>query len=163
MNRHEVDRAADSKYRDCVERTIATLKSLPEDVWPHFVDDIQKGEPYVFEEAHRLVEQTCLDAIRACSDRELKLLWFGSDALWERQGDNPSSRAAWEKGVLKELHQRVKYAAGDAAPDGEEREKGDANNEFLFGGSFAMVEGVWRAGAGCSAVGGLRVQAGEGG
>ena len=125
MNRHEVDRAAESKYRDCVERTIATLKSLPEDVWPHFADDIQKGEPYVFEEAHRLVEQTCLDAIRACPDPELKLLWFGSDALWERQGDNPNSRAAWEQGVLQELRQRVKYAAGDAAPDGEERKKGD--------------------------------------
>jgi hypothetical protein len=52
---------------------------------------------------------------------------------------------------------------GCKASQAKEREKGDANNEFLFGGSFAMVEGVWRAGAGCSAVGGLRVQAGEGG
>ncbi len=83
MKRHDVDRLAEAKYRDCVDQTIARLKSLPGDVWLHFVGDIQRGGSFLFEEADRLVEQTCREVIRSCSEPELKLLWFGSDALWE--------------------------------------------------------------------------------
>jgi hypothetical protein len=135
MKRYDVDRIAEAKYRDCVERTIDRLKALPGDVWLQFVLNIQRGGPFLSEEADRLVERTCLDVIRSCSEPELKLLWFGSDALWERKGDDPSSRADWEEGVLKDLHERVKYAAGDADPEGDRKEapRGDEHGEtFRF-------------------------------
>ena len=140
MKRSEVDRTAEAQYRERVEQTIARLKSLPGDVWLHFASDIQRGEPFLFEEAHRLVEQACLDVIHSRSDAELRVLWFGSDALWEHKADNPSHRGAWEEGVFKELHQRVKYAAGEAAPDGDEPERADehkanfrfADDELIF-------------------------------
>ncbi len=49
--------------------------------------------------------------------------------------DNSCSRADWEEGVFKELHERVKYAAGDAGLDGDEKEepRGDEPEEsFRF-------------------------------
>ena len=101
--------------------------------------DIQRGGSFLSEEAERLVERTCLDVIRACSEPELKLLWFGSDALWERKGDDPSSRADWEEGVLKDLHERVKYAAGDADPDGDRNRKEGMNT----GRPFASTTTTW--------------------
>ena len=50
MKRHDVDRVTEVKYRDCVERIIARLKSLPRDVWFHFAGDAgldgdEKEEP----------------------------------------------------------------------------------------------------------------------
>ena len=95
MKRYEVARVAEAKYRDYVEQIVARLKSLPE------------------EEADRQVEQICLETVRSCSEPELKLLWFGSDAVLEHKDDNLGSRADVEQGVLKELHGRVRYAAGD--------------------------------------------------
>jgi hypothetical protein len=123
MKRLDVDRVAEVRYREHVERIIARLKSLPGDVWLHFSGGVQRGELSLFEEADRLAEQICREAIRACPDPELKLLWFGSDALWKRHGDDPGVRANWEEGVLQELRRRVKYAAGDAGQGGDEKEE----------------------------------------
>jgi hypothetical protein len=123
MQRLDVDRVAEAKYRDRVDRIIARLKSLPGDVWLHFAGGAQGGESSLFEEADRLVGQICREAVRACPDPELRLLWFGSDALWKRHGDDPGVRANWEEGVFQELRRRVGYAAGDAGLDGGEKEQ----------------------------------------
>jgi len=106
MKRYEVDRITEAKYRDYAEQVIGRLKSLPGDCQ---------------------VEQICLEVIRSCSEPELKLLWFGCDAVWEHKDDNPSSRADLEEGVLKELHERVRYAAADAGLDGDEKEELEAD------------------------------------
>jgi len=127
MKRYDVDRNAEVKYRACLEQVIARLKSLPGDVWSRFCSDLQGGEPFLFEEADRQVEQTCLEVIRSCSEPELEILWIGSDALWKHDDANPSNRAGWEEGVLKELYERVRYAAGDASLDGDEEAKPTGN------------------------------------
>jgi len=119
MKRYEVARVTEAKYRDYVELIVARLKSLPE------------------EEADRQVEQICLETVRSCSEPELKLLWFGSDAVLEHKDDNPGSRADLEQGVLKELQGRVRYAAGDASPEGDEKGEpsgGETAASFRFAG-----------------------------
>jgi len=118
MSCPDVDRMTELKYRDCVQQIVARLKSLPGGAW---------SDP--------LVEQMCLEAIRSCSEPELRLLWIGTDALWKRNDDDPDSRTAWEEGVAKELYERVRYAAGDVGLDGDENREpgGDAGEErFRF-------------------------------
>jgi hypothetical protein len=112
MKRYDVDRIAEVKYRACVEQVIARLKGLPGDVWSCFCGSLQRGDPSLSEETNRQVEQTCLEVVRACAD--LEAMWFGSDALWKDDDDSSSSRAGREEGVVKELYERVRYAAGDA-------------------------------------------------
>jgi hypothetical protein len=68
------------------------------------------------------------------SRAQLKLLWFGSDAIWEHQDTNPTGRTDLEEEVLKELHERVKNAA-DAGLDGDEKEEskgGEIEASFRF-------------------------------
>jgi hypothetical protein len=105
MRRQQADGIAEAKYRAYVERIVARLKSLP-------------GE-----DADRLVEQTCREVILSCPEPELNMLWFGADAIWGHHDDSPGSRADLEEGVLQELLERVRYAAGDADPDGSEKEE----------------------------------------
>jgi hypothetical protein len=133
MKRYDADRIAEAKYRDHTDRIIARLKSLPGDVWLHFAGGGRRDELSAFEEADRMAEQICREVVRACPDPELKLLWHASDALWKRQGDDPGVRANWEEGVLQELRRRVRYAAGDAGPDGDRTEApGGAKFEASF-------------------------------
>ncbi len=106
MNCPDVDRITEAKYRDYVRQTVARLKSLPGGVW---------SDP--------LVEQMCLEAIRSCSEPELRLLWLGTDALWKPDDENPDSRADWEEGVVKELYERVRYAAGDVGLGGDKKDE----------------------------------------
>jgi len=137
MKRHDVDAVSEAKYRDYVQQIMTRLKSLPGNVGFHFAGDSQTGESSLFEEADRLVEQMCLEVIRSCSEPELELLWFGSHAFRQHNDSNPSSRTDREQGVLKELHDRVKCAAGDAGPGGDEKEepRGDEFEEsFRFDG-----------------------------
>ncbi len=127
MKRYDVDRVAEIKYRDCVEHARARLKSLPGDVWSQLCGNLQRGDPSPSEEANRQVEKICLEVVRACSDADLEVMWFGSDALWKDEDDSSSSRAGREEGVVKELYERVRYAAGDApfARDEQEKSTGD--------------------------------------
>jgi hypothetical protein len=136
MKRYEVARVTEAKYRDYVAQIVARLKSLPGDVWLRFAGGIQRSEPALFEEADRQVEQICLETVHSCSEPELKLLWFGSDAVLEHKDDNPGSRRDLELGVLRELHGRVRYAAGDASPEGDEKEK-PSGDETAAGFRFA--------------------------
>jgi hypothetical protein len=114
-----VDRTTELKYRDCVQQVVARLKTEPGGVWSRFAGGIQRGEP--LEETDPLVEQMCLEAVSSCPEPELRLLWLGTDALWKPDADNPDSRASWEGDVVRELYERVRYAAGDAGLDGDEK------------------------------------------
>jgi len=113
MKRYDVDRLAEAKYRGCVEQIVARLKGLPGDVWSQFAACIQCGEPAVSEEIGQQLRQACQEVIGTCSPPDLELLWLGSDALWKRKDEGPGSRTDWESGVLKELQERVRYAAGE--------------------------------------------------
>jgi plasmid stabilization system protein ParE len=117
MNRWEADRAAETQYRVCVEHAIARARSAPEDVWQRFRASVQSGA--ASPEAGPKVEQICLEVIRSCSDSELDILWFGSEALWKRDSADPGSRTACKESVLKELYERVKYAAGEGEKEGQ--------------------------------------------
>ena len=64
-----------------------------------------------------------MEVIRSYSSAEIELLWFGSDSFWDHDDDEPGTRADWEGGVLKELHQRVANAAADEEfHEGEDEE-----------------------------------------
>jgi len=134
MKRYELDRVTEAKYGQHVERIVAMLKSQPGDVWSQFSAGIQGGDSALFAEADRLVKETCLEAVRACSNPELGVLWRGSDALWKSDGEDPGIRAAWEEGVHRELYERVRYAAGEAGLDGDkqERKKDEFQANFRF-------------------------------
>ncbi len=134
MKRNELDRATEAQYGQLVERIVARLKSQPGDVWSQFSAGIQGHDSVLFEEADRVVKEACLEAVRACSNPELGVLWRGSDALWTSTGDDPGIRAAWEEGVHRELYERVRYAAGEAALGGDEekRKKDEFQANFRF-------------------------------
>jgi hypothetical protein len=137
MERRDVVRITEAKYNHYVAQIIARLKSLPGDVWLHFAGGMQGGDSVPFEEADRQVKQICLEVIRSCSEPELRVLWFGCDAFLGRNDDNPNSRTAWEEGAVKELHERVKYAAGDAGPEADEKEAPGGNE---LGANFRFAD-----------------------
>jgi hypothetical protein len=122
MNCPDADRMTELKYHDYVQEIIARLKSLPGGVWSCFSGGIQSGESVPVEGPDPVVEQMCREVIGSCPEPELKLLWLGTEALWNPDDENPDSRTVWEAGVVKELYERVRYAAGDAALDGDEKE-----------------------------------------
>ena len=135
MNCPDVDRMTELKYREYVQQIVARLKSLPGDVWSCFAGEVQKGESLPSADPDPLVAQMCVEAIGPCPEPELRLLWLGTDALWKRNEENADTRTDWEEGVVKELYGRVRYAAGEAAPDGDEKEEpgGHAGEErFRF-------------------------------
>jgi hypothetical protein len=119
-----VDRSVELKYRDCVEQIVGRLQSQPGEVWSRFAGAIRSGRGAAFEAPDLLVEQLCLEAVRACPEPELRLLWLGTEAPWKRgDAENPDSRTGWEEGVVKELYQRVRYAAGEVGLEAGELEE----------------------------------------
>lgn len=123
MSCPDADRMTELKYGDYVQQVIARMKSLPEGVWSCFAGRTQSGDSAPVEGPDPVVEQICREVIGSCPEPELKLLWLGTEALWKPDDENPDSRAVWEEGVVRELYERVTYAAGDAALDGDEKEE----------------------------------------
>jgi hypothetical protein len=122
------------RYRDYVQQIVTRLKSLPEDPWGCLSRAVQRGD--VPESPDPVVEQTCREILSSCPEPELRLLWLGTEAIWTPGEEGAGARAHWEEGVLKELYERVKYAAGEATlehdgrPDGSGQEA--ATPEFSF-------------------------------
>jgi hypothetical protein len=133
MRRDDLNRAAEAAYGQLVERIVTRLKREAGDVWAHFAAGVQGHPPGGFEEAARVAQDACLEAVRGCSESELGVLWRGSDALWKPAGEDPGNRAAWEEGVHRELYERVRYAAGEAVPNsGRIEEQGGHRLEAHF-------------------------------
>jgi hypothetical protein len=114
------------RYRDYVQQIVTRLKSLPEDPWGRFSRAVQRGD--VSENPDPVVGQACREVLVSCPEPELRLLWLGTEATWKPGEEGTDARAHWEEGVVTELYERVKFAAGEAAlendgrPDGPEQQ-----------------------------------------
>lgn len=121
MNCPSPDRASELKYQELARQVITRLQGPPEGAWPRFAAAVRGGDASALEGLDPVVAQACLDAIASCPESELRLLWLGTDSLWKQADEeNADDRARWEDGVVKELYQRVRYAAGgpeDAEPE----------------------------------------------